>query len=166
MKSLLLLSSFIAAGIFAGAALAADPPDTATFVGKVAGGNLFEIESSQIAIRKTRNGEVRAFAEKMVMDHTAAGAKFKAAVGEAKIEMPPEKLDSRHQAIVRQLEATDASTIDKPYIDAQKEAHVETVALFEAYAGRGEDPRLKKFAQELLPTLEAHLEHVNRLQAK
>jgi putative membrane protein len=39
---------------------------------KTAAGNLFEIESSKLALSKTRTSQVRTFANEMVKDHTDA----------------------------------------------------------------------------------------------
>ena len=53
---------------------------------------------------------------------------------------------------------------DKAYIEAQYKAHVETADLFKAYAQGGEDTRMRAFAAELLPTLQAHLDHVAKMR--
>jgi putative membrane protein len=141
------------------------PITTATFLEKVAAGNTFEIESSRLAMTKATNASVKSFAQQMVTDHTEAGSKFKAAVSEADLKAPPEKTDAKHTAIVEKLKGLQGVEFDQAYITAQREAHVETVALFEAYAATGENARLKKFANELLPVLRSHLEHVNALKA-
>ena len=88
------------------AALAADPASkqasapvapTATFVAQAAFGNMFEIESSKLALERSKAGPVKAFAQRMVDDHSAAAVKFKEAVLEAKLAMPPDKLDAKHR---------------------------------------------------------------------
>ena len=50
------------------------------------------------------------------------------------------------------------------YIEAQYKAHVETVELFKGYAQGGEDTRMRAFAAELLPKLQAHLDHVAKMR--
>ena len=93
------------------AAFAADPPgkqaaapamatpSTSTFLTNTAVANLFEIESSKVALAKTKNDKIKAFANLMVTDHTGAGTKFKQAVTDAKLTPPAEKLDAKHQAL-------------------------------------------------------------------
>src|SRR5712671_4189612 len=117
------------------------PPSTATFLTSVAAGNLFEIDSSKVALSRTKSDAVKAFANQMVADHTAAGVKFKQAVAEAKLISPPEKLDAKHQATLDGLKARDGASFDKAYIDAQYNAHVETLDLFKAYAKGGDNAR-------------------------
>ena len=157
-----------------GIASAADPahrPDpakvtpTATFVQQAVVGNLFEVESSKLALDRSENATVRTFAKSMVDDHSAAGVKLADAVDQAKQARPPLKLDARHQAILDDLAAKKGADFDKLYVEAQHEAHVEAVALFESYAASGEDARLKALAGELLPKLKDHLARIDKIAA-
>ena len=157
-------------------ALAADPPSTAAapaakplatdeFLTKLAAGNKFEIDSSKLAISKTKSETVKAFANTMVTDHGQAGVKMKQAVTDAKAKMPPDGLDAKHQAIYDDLKKKDGPAFDHAYVDAQAKGHVETVAMVEAYAKGGDNARIKAFANEILPTLKTHLDNVKKLQA-
>ncbi len=143
---------------------AAGGSPTRTFVASVAAGNLFEIESSKLALDRTKSDRVKTFADCMIEDHGAAGIKFKQTLGEANLTPPPEQLDAKHQAIIDDLKGKDAGSFDKAYVDAQYKAHVETIDLFKAYVRGGDDWRLRKFADDLLPTLHAHLDHVRKMR--
>lgn len=154
-------------------AIAADPPSTAaapatpatgSFVATTAASNLFEIESSKLALAKSGNDKVKAFANQMVADHTQAAAKFKQAVTEAKLTPPAEKLDTRHQSILDDLTKRTGTGFDQAYLKAQHDAHVEAVGLFDTYARGGDNARMKQFAAEMLPTLKQHLQHVASMQ--
>jgi len=46
------------------------PPSTSDFVNKVADSDMFEIQSSEIALQKHPDRDTRPFAAKMVKDHT------------------------------------------------------------------------------------------------
>ena len=157
-----------------GIAYAADPahrPEpakvtpTATFVQQAVVGNLFEVESSKLALERSQNATIKAFARSMVDDHSAAGVKLADAVTQAKEARPPLKLDARHQAIMDDLAAKKGAEFDKLYVEAQHKAHVEAVALFESYAAAGEDARLKALAGELLPRLREHLARIDKIAA-
>jgi putative membrane protein len=155
-------------------ALAADPPSTAAaspaamstdeFLTKLAAGNKFEIDSSKLAISKSRSETVKAFANQMVTDHGQAAVKMKQAVTDAKAKAPPDQLDAKHQAIYDDLKKKDGAAFDQAYVDAQMKGHVETVAMVEAYAKGGDNARIKAFANDILPTLRSHLDHVKKLQ--
>jgi len=160
------------------AAFATDPPpaakqaaaparattSTTTFLANTAVANLFEIESSKVALSKTKNDKIKTFANLMVTDHTGAGTKFKQAVGDAKLTPPAEKLDAKHQALLDDLKKKDGAAFDSAYVKAQHDGHVETVAMFEAYAKGGDNARMKQFASEMLPTLKTHLDQVSKLK--
>jgi putative membrane protein len=158
------------------AAFAADPPakqaavpavatpSTSTFLTNTAVANLFEIESSKVALAKTKNDKIKAFANLMVTDHTGAGMKFKQAVTDAKLTPPAEKLDAKHQALLDDLKKKEGPAFDTAYVKAQHDGHVETVAMFEAYAKGGDNARMKQFANEMLPTLKAHLDQVSKIK--
>lgn len=139
-------------------------PSTADFLTKAAVGNKFEIESSRLALEKSKSEAVRTFAEMMVKDHGEAAVKMKRAVAEAKVSAPPDAMDARHQALVDDLAKKEGPAFDKVYVDAQLRGHEETVALFKAYSDGGENARIKQFAKDLLPTLQKHLEQVRKLK--
>jgi putative membrane protein len=165
----------VALAAVAPAAFAADPPSTAAatttapstdeFLTKLAAGNKFEIDSSKLAISKSKSESVKAFANQMVTDHGKAAAKMKQAVTDAKAKAPPDSLDAKHQAIYDDLKKKDATAFDQAYVDAQMKGHVETVAMVDAYAKGGDNARIKAFASDILPTLKTHLDHVKTLQA-
>ena len=127
-------------------------------------GNMFEIESSKFALERSKAAPVKAFAQRMVDDHSAAAVKFKEAVLEAKLAMPPAKLNAKHQAVLGELAGKQGDDFDGAYIEAQHKAHVQTVELFTGYAHGGEDTRMRAFAAELLSTLQAHLDHVAKMR--
>jgi putative membrane protein len=120
---------------------------------------MFEIESSKLALQKSKNQKVREFAQKMVTDHQKADTKLK--------QVHPKGiatgLDEEHSKTMDRLRAADADTFDKAYIAEQTTAHQQAVELFGGYAAGGDDPKLKAFAQETLPTLKQHLAHVKTL---
>ncbi len=171
-----LLVAIATTGFFVAPAWSADPPSAAagkatpapaleTFLRKAAAGNSFEIESSKLALARSGNASVKAFAQLMVTDHGKAAEKMKQATAEAKITAAPAKLEPAQEKIMGQLQTLQGGAFDKAYILAQREAHAETVALFRAYAEGGDNTRMKKFAAEMLPELEEHARHTATLDA-
>jgi putative membrane protein len=133
---------------------------TAQFVPTATASNTFEIESSRIALRKSRDPEVRRFANQMIRDHSRAARQMVASARSAGIAAPPAALDSRHQTMVDQLAAAPAGQFDALYVQMQQQAHQEAVALFTAYSQGGDNPTMVAFAQETLPTLQMHYQHI------
>ena len=86
MKKTLILA--VGCGLFASVAFAQTPPAGAPsaqdFVNKVAVSDMFEIQSSQIALAKQADADTKPFAEKMVQDHQKTSSELKALVDSGK----------------------------------------------------------------------------------
>ncbi|WP_262029936.1 DUF4142 domain-containing protein [Microvirga sp. Mcv34] len=133
----------------------------AEFVPTAASSNLFEIQSSRVALQRSRNPEVRRFAQQMIRDHNAASRRMTAVVRRAGLPMPPPAMNAKHQQMLATVQS--APDFDAAYINAQLMAHQEAVALFTSYSSNGDVPQLAQFAGATLPTLEMHLEHAQSL---
>ncbi len=149
-----------------GALAAVVPQQTTDFVEKVAVSNKFEIDTSKLALQYAKNDSVKEFARRMIDDHEKAGNDFKAALKQAAIEEPADKLDVAHTAKYVKLRAftTDAG-FDKAYVDEQVQAHEQAVSLFRGYSSDGPTMALKSFAVNTLPTLEGHLKSIKEIQS-
>lgn len=148
-------------------AYALGTPEPDEFVKKASMSNLFEIESSKIALERSTNPDVKAFAQKMIDDHTAAGAKLSTAAATANVSGSiATALDEKHQKILADLRSEEADDFDDEYVDEQEDAHRKAVKLFEKYAEDGEEPALKSFAATTLPTLKDHKAQANDLEER
>ncbi len=134
--------------------------DPAQFATLASSSNMFEIQSSELALERGSTDEVRAFAEQMIADHTKAGEDMTAAA-EAEGVAPAAALDPKHQAMLDSLAALEGEEFDAAYTEAQIAAHDEAVALFEGYASGGPDGALRDFAAATLPTLQQHQTHIH-----
>lgn len=137
---------------------AADPQGFATMA---ASSNMLEIASSQLAVENAQQDSVRAFAQRMIEDHTLAGEEMAQAAEADGLAEVPESMSPHHQQMMSQLEAAAPEEFDSQYIDMQVSAHEEAVALFSSYAGQ--EGALADFAETTLPTLEEHLTMVREL---
>lgn len=146
----------------AGMALVTDPQQ---FVDLAGVSNLFEIESSNVALEKAQSEDLRAFAQQMIDDHTAAGERMMTAADEAGVTVPT-ALDAEHQQKLDQLNEASAEEFDQLYATMQVEAHEQAVMLFEGFAESGEEETLAAFAQETLPTLQEHYDHISSVSVQ
>ncbi|MFC3713806.1 DUF4142 domain-containing protein [Sphingoaurantiacus capsulatus] len=150
------------------APMAAAPIAAATTAGGYASalalGDLFEIESSKLALEKSNSPEVKKFAQMMVDAHTKSGADLRASYSSAGgSEALPNMLDSRRAGEVEALRGKTALEFDTAYLDAQTKAHEEVVKLHKDFIKEGETGALKAFAATQVPTAEAHLALVKKL---
>ncbi len=142
-----------------------DASRTKAFVEKAAIANMFEIKTSELAVKTSKNADVLAFAKLMIKDHTKAGKAFSQAVTASTSGLtPPAALDEDHQTKLDDLATKTGADFDKAYVDLQKSAHDDAVGLFNDYSQNGKDDALKTFAADTLPTLQMHQDHVKALK--
>src|SRR5262245_29686719 len=99
---------FLAVAGASGAVIAAEaedtPPTPAVFVQKAAQDGMTEVELGKIALVKSKNAQVREFAQRMVNDHGKANQEL-ASLAKTKGIDAPRKLDAEHQAMLRNFES-------------------------------------------------------------
>jgi putative membrane protein len=139
--------------------------DDVTFYDKAAQGGIAEVMAGKMAARKAMNGEVRDFGAMMVKDHGAANKKL-AAIAESKGIKLPETAGEAHLAEFKSLQSEQGARFDAAYLASQVKAHEETVQMLKSEIASGQDTEAKAFAQEILPTVEAHLREAQRLGGK
>jgi predicted outer membrane protein len=132
------------------------------FVDMATVSNMFEIESSKIALEKAARPETKTFAQHMIDDHTKAGEEMKKAADADGMKLPT-ALDDKHRAKVDRLSGLSGDAFDASFLPEQVAAHEEAVSLFTSYANNGAPGALKDFASKTLPTLQGHLEQVQKV---
>ena len=138
---------------------------TDEFVRKVAISDMFEVESSQLALTKKPDRDTSAFAKRMVKDHTNTTKELKTLVETGKVKAQlPSQMDAEHNKKLDDLRALEGKPFDAAYDQAQREGHEQAVALFESYAKNGENADLKKWAGKTLPHLKMHLSMAQKLK--
>jgi putative membrane protein len=160
MKKALIIAT--GCGLYASVALAQTAQDFAT---KVAISDMFEIQSSQLALSKQPDADTKPFAEKMVQDHQKTSNELKALVDGGKVKATlPTALDAEHQKLLDDLKAKNGKDFDQSYDQVQLKAHRDAVALFEAYTKGGDNAELKGWAGQTLPHLKEHLSMAEKLK--
>lgn len=136
------------------------------FVNAAGQAGIVEIRTSEMALEKSKNADVKTMAQKIIDDHKAAGEKLKAAASAAALAPPPETLDDFHMRRINDLVETDGDEdFDADYAALQVDAHNDAIKLLEGYSKDvNAIPQLKMFADETLPTLVAHKAEAERVR--
>lgn len=137
---------------------------TDAFVTNAAISDMYEIQAGEIAQKKGQSADVKAFGKTMVTDHTALSNGMKPLVAAAGKTLPT-GLDERRKGLIDNLNAASAAEFDAVYLSQQEAAHSEALTLMQGYASNGDDAGLKDAAAKAVPKVQAHLDHVKRLQA-
>lgn len=139
------------------------PTAALPFLTQAGASDLYEIESSQLALTKARSASVRAFAQQMIDDHRATTQKLAQAATGAGLVAPTPALLPDQVAMLARLRDAPAGGFDALYLDQQRTAHRRALALHRGYAARGDTPALQRVAAAAAPIVERHLQHVEKL---
>ena len=128
--------------------------------------NQTEIVASQLAETRAASPEVRQLAKQMVDDHTEALGKLNALAQKKQVVLPQDP--TKEQAkMLEKLRVAPGPDFDKSYVDlAGNKAHVDTLNLLKKIQSSAHDGDLKMLAQELQPTVEAHLKKAREISGR
>jgi putative membrane protein len=161
MKKLIVMIA-LCSGLAAHAQIPQPDPDTTAkhFLIVASIKNLQEMSAAQQALNKAKRPEVRAFAQLMIKDHGQAEQQLLQLAKSQGISLPA----AATGGIQPDLLLAGAANFDSAYVHAMSSGHGNTVQMFENYATTGKDPVVRAWAQEMLPTLKMHLEHIKAIE--
>ncbi|SUD95632.1 DUF4142 domain-containing protein [Pandoraea pulmonicola] len=133
----------------------------AEFVDAAERSGMLEVQASQLALERSPNTEVKNFARQMVADHTKAASQLQQIAARKGIRTPAtSEVDPDLQA----LKSKQGHDFDVAYLAvAGPAAHEQAARLFQREAKSGQDPELKAFARNTLPTIQHHLTMARKL---
>ncbi len=130
--------------------------DKAGIVGKT------ELQASQLALDRSSNPGVKAFARRMIDDHVRMTAELRRLGAQKGLPVQTRMLVD---PAVNALRSKNGHAFDKGYIElAGPNAHDAAIRLYSAEARDGHDRQLRAFAANALPTLKAHLSAARALE--
>jgi len=146
---------------FASAAFAASADEK--FMVQAAQDGAAEVAMGRMAQAKGSQPAVQEFGQRMVQDHSAAGAELKSIAATQGVQLPdgPTK---KAEATMRDLGKLDGQAFDRKYVDHMVDDHKKAIALFEKEAKSGKDAQAQAFAQKALPKLREHLSMAEQMQ--
>jgi putative membrane protein len=135
----------------------------------VVAANQVDIDNGVLAERKSKNEEVKKFAERMVTDHTGVN---KAAVElVTKLGVTPAETDASRglttggDATRSKLDALDGDAFDRAYVDNEVAYHKAVMEVLDTQLiPSATNAELKNMLVGVRPAFAAHLEHAQHLQ--
>lgn len=138
-------------------------PKTPDFVQEAATSDLFEVQSSRLAMEKG-DAATKAFAGQMVQDHEKTTAELSDLVASGKVKATlPKAMTTAQKDMLAKLNDLKGDDFVKQYRSDQEEAHEDAVDLFKRYSEGGDNAELKAWTVTTLPALEHHLEMAKTL---
>jgi len=134
-----------------------------TYVAKAGAGDLYEIQSSQLAAQRARRPQVRQFAEMLVTDHNRSTQMVTDAARRDGLTPRPPMLEPAQRTMLRQLERARGMEFDRLYLNQQIPAHQQALSLHRSYARNGDGRALRRTAAGIVPVVQGHLARARAL---
>jgi putative membrane protein len=145
-------------------------PNDAQIAAIVVAANQVDIDAGKLAESKSSNKEVKAFAERMVTDHTGVNKQATELV--TKLKVKPEENETSKSLkksgadAIKRLKELKGAEFDKTYIDNEVTYHQTVLdALDKTLIPSAKNEELKALLVKVRPAFVAHLTHAKQLQA-
>jgi putative membrane protein len=156
--------------LFVPAIALAQKPSDPQIAGIVVTANQIDVDAGKLAKSRSKNKEVKDFAQQMITDHTAvnkqAGALAK------KLGVTPEDSDTSKSLKqgaaenVKNLKALKGAQFDKAYVEHEVVYHQQVLdAIDKVLIPSAQNKELKDLITKVRPAIATHLEHAKHLQA-
>lgn len=128
-------------------------------------GDVNEIRLSELAAKRSSNPDVRAFANKMVNDHTMLEQNMSGFAEKFGVE-PADQMDDQHKAELQKLGGMSGTDFDKEYMSTMVADHHAVLAAFQAELPVATDPDFKRGVEGGEKVIAKHTEMADALNAK
>lgn len=126
------------------------------FIKAAAQAGLAEVDLSRAVRDRLSSQDVKDFAQRMINDRGKNNIQL-IVIAQRKSVTPPNQIDADHMNMRKALATLSGAELERRYMDIMVADYEKAVSLFDNQARQGQDPDIKKFAQDTLPTLREHL---------
>ena len=168
MRALLALSCALALAAFA--APVSRSLDDPTIVAIFDAANTFDIETGQLALKRSHTPAVRDLATQFIHDHTAVRQQGRDLAKQLGVKPTPPvefALADAHKKAIAELKPKSGAGFDKAYADHEVAYHQAVLdAIDQTLMPAIQNAELKAFVQKVGPAFLGHLEAAKQLQKK
>ncbi len=126
---------------------------------------LSDIDMARLALQKSGNSDVRDFANMIQSDQTSALEDLSDLMTDKGVSQPKiASADARQDA--NRMSALTGPEFDREFINMMVADNQKAADMFRDQIGIAMDADVKRYAEDLLPKIEMHLEKAQRLQSK
>ena len=140
-------------------------PEDKEWVAQAGLAGLAEVQMGNLALQKAQNADVKAFAQRMVTDHTKANEELVQLTSAKGLTLATE-LSGEPKAGLDHLQSLSGAEFDKAYMQHMVADHNKAVALFTTGSTSAQDADIKAFATKTLPTLQEHAKLAQEVNGK
>jgi putative membrane protein len=134
----------------------------AQFLTEAAHGSHSEIATSQLALQKASNPQVKQFAQMMIQDHQSSNQQLMQVAQQKGMDVP-KRPDEMHMKESANLKNLSGAEFDRAYMSAQVADHAKMLSKYQDKAANAQDPDVRSFAASQVPILQRHLEQARQI---
>ena len=132
------------------------------FVEFAAQTDMTEAHLGQLAADQAAGANVKDYASMLVTDHTSDYKQLGTIAGKAGLNVP-KGLDAAHDKMIAPFEKLKGRAFDMRYEREMVAGHQQAIARYKQEAANGQNADLKAYANQVLPTLQKHLDSAKDL---
>lgn len=125
-------------------------------------GGMAEIQLGKLASERGSSEVVKAFGERMVVQHGSVGDQLTAVAQKENIDLPG-KLSSREQQTYDRLAHLSGNAFDRAYARDMVQDHEKDLTDFQNEASIGKDENVRTFAANTIPMIQEHLNQAREM---
>jgi putative membrane protein len=141
------------------------PTTDQQFVSKAIAVNIDEVRAAEMAVKKSENKEVLAFARRMIDDHTKNKDQWLNLAKTMKLAVVA-GTDKHGRAEMARLSKLSGAEWNLAYMRSQAKDHDKVISLFETWAKKAENNEVRELANKTLPVLKSHRKEAKEILAK
>jgi len=136
------------------------------FVNLAAQTDMVEANLGQLAQTASDTQAVKDYGQMLVTEHTNDYNQLYAAAHQANLDVP-NAIDSEHnKAMIDPFQKLKGAAFDRRYIQDMIAGHTKAIEIYKKEAADAQNPSIKSYAEDALPTLEKHLAGAKALLKK
>jgi len=134
------------------------------FVDFAAQTDMVEANLGQLAGSVASAQPVKDYAQMLVTDHTNDYSQLYKVAQQANLTVPNAIDEENNKAMIGPFQKLKGAAFDHRYIEEMITGHTKAIAVYKKEAADAQNPALKSYAEQTLPTLQKHLDGARALE--
>lgn len=134
------------------------------FVDFAAQTDMVEANLGQLADSAASSQQVKDYAQMLVTDHTNDFHQLSDVAHQANLTVPDAIDNAHNKAMIAPFQKVTGAAFDKKYVHDMVAGHTKAIAIYKKEAADAQNPALKTYAEQTLPTLQKHLDGAKALE--
>jgi putative membrane protein len=126
--------------------------------------DMVEAHIGQLAQTEAASQSVKDYAQMLATDHTGDYQHLQLLAAKANLNLASAVDADHNKAMITPYHKLKGAAFDHRYVQDMIAGHTKAIAIYKQEAANAQDPEVKAYAQETLPTLEKHLDGAKALE--